>query len=57
MEESSVPPPEQRLAASASGPNHQCIEILEEDDKDRETSDNDRTLDPALLEIQRKWEL
>lgn len=57
MEDSSVPPPERRLAASASELNHCCTETLEEDGKDRDTSGNDQTLDPALLEIKRKWEL
>lgn len=54
MEESSVPSPEQRVAASASGPNRQCTETFGEDDGDR---NSEQTLDPALLEIKRKWEL
>lgn len=57
MEDSSVPPPERRLAASASELNHCCTETLEEDEKDGDTSGNDQTLDPALLEIKREWEL
>lgn len=57
MEERSVPPPEQTLTTSTSGQNHQCRETLEEDNKDGETADNNQTLDPALQEIKRKWEL
>lgn len=57
MEDSLVPPLERRLAASASELNHCCTETLEEDEKDGDTSGNDQTLDPALLEIKRKWEL
>lgn len=57
MEESSVPSPEQRLAALASGPNRQCTETFGEDDGDRDPSGSEQTLDPALLEIKRKWEL
>lgn len=57
MEDSLVPPLERRLAASASELNHCCTETLEEDEKDGDTSDNDQTLDPALLEIKREWEL
>lgn len=57
MEESSVPSPEQRVAASASGPNRQCTETFGEDDGDRNLSGSEQTLDPALLEIKRKWEL
>lgn len=52
-----MPPPERRLAASASELNHCCTETLEEDEKDGDTSGNDQTLDPALLEIKREWEL
>lgn len=57
MEDSLVPPLERRLAASASELNHCCTETLEEDEKDGDTSGNDQTLDPALLEIKREWEL
>lgn len=57
MEESSVPSPEQKVAASASGPNRQCTETFGKDDGDRNLSGSEQTLDPALLEIKRKWEL
>lgn len=57
MEESSLPSPEQRVAASASGPNRQCTETFGEVDGDRNLSGSEQTLDPALLEIKRKWEL